>query len=102
MAYHDEPPHKVVAVYFSQKQVKERPIDLTSQVLCSGPFTGLARIYEKVTHLAKSDSPGGQPENLAETEDEFESQEKYSEGEAEVYDREDIKGREKNPNWEVL
>ena len=51
VAFSDEPPHKIKGVYLTKKGKGGALIDITTGALSIGPYTELARIYERVVRL---------------------------------------------------
>jgi hypothetical protein len=57
VAHSQEPPHHVVAAYYSDVGHSYKPIDLTETAVCHGKFTTLATVYKKAIRSLEMGRP---------------------------------------------
>ena len=101
MAYSQQHPNKVEAVYFSQNQPTEKLTDLTTDALCFGQYTCLSIIYDRVFRLMASEASNEIANGSRETVESLKSNITAHKHEEENRIQEDI-SRDKNLNKEVL
>jgi hypothetical protein len=53
VAHSQEPPHPVVAAYYSDNKHSHKPIDLTETAICHGKYTTLATVYKRAVRALK-------------------------------------------------